>query len=102
MRLHGTCLFACLMLLGFATPQPAVAADDGAKIFADACSDCHKPNKKPLDDTHMTRARWKEAVDSMIEKDKLDVPLTPEKYSILLDWLVSTHGPTDAAASTSH
>lgn len=83
----------CLTMIGFATPITTVAAESGAKIFEDACSDCHHPKKKPLDDKRMTKAEWKEKVDLMIEKDKLDPPLKADEYSILLDWLVSTHGP---------
>jgi len=94
-------LILCLAMLMFATPSLTVAAGSGAKIFEDACSDCHHPKKKPLDDTRLTKVEWKEKIDIMIEKDKIDPPLKADEYSILLDWLASTRGPdvpvTDAA-----
>jgi hypothetical protein len=92
-------LFLCMTMFGFATPRLVLAAEDAAKLFEDTCSECHHPKKKPLDKKHMTREKWKESIDLMIEKDKLDPPLKPEQYTILLDWLASTHGPADTATT---
>lgn len=98
MQANKISIILCATLLAFAAP--GMAADDGEKIFADACADCHHPKKRPLDKTHMTREKWKENIDNMIEKDKLDPPLKKDEYSVLLDWLATTHGPTGAAADS--
>jgi len=85
---------AASILLG--VPYPAVAAEDGAKIFEAECGVCHNPKKKPLDKLKLSRAKWKESIDEMIEKDKLDDPLpSKERISQLLDWLAATWGPGD-------
>ncbi len=88
-------MMLCATLLAFSAP--CLAADDGAKIFAEACSGCHRPKMQPLDNKHMTREQWKEAIDRMIELDRLDPKPSKEKQAILLDYLVSTHGPADTA-----
>lgn len=83
-------------------PRWALAADDGPKIFEDNCSTCHTPKKKPLDKKQMTREKWKEAIDLMIEKDKLDEPLSKPNYATLLDWFATTHGPADPGATAAN
>ncbi|MBS4097555.1 MAG: hypothetical protein KGZ83_12055 [Sulfuricella sp.] len=92
-------LYMGMTILGFATSGFALAVNDGAKIFEDACSECHHPKKKPLDDTHLSREKWQEAYDLMVEKDKLDAPLSKAQLEELLNWLVSTHGPASTPAT---
>ena len=72
---------------------PAGAADDGAKIYETACLGCHSPTGLTLEDHHLTRAEWKDAMDRMAEMNRLDPPLKKDQYEKLLDWLVATHGP---------
>lgn len=54
-------------LIGFAIPAAAIPADEGVKIFTETCSPCHMPSVQPLDDKHLTREQWKEAIDRMID-----------------------------------
>lgn len=74
-------------------PRPAAAAEDYAAYFQSECVDCHHLKKKPIEDKHLTRQEWQDAVEKMIQLDKLD-PL-PSKTFIagFVDWLVRTHGP---------
>ncbi|MCX7173566.1 MAG: hypothetical protein NT159_06530 [Proteobacteria bacterium] len=96
MRCVKILLLAGSIALALGMPHFSFAADDGAKIFEAECSVCHNPKKKPLDKLKMSRAKWKEAIDEMIEKDKLDDPLpSKERISQLLDWLAATYGPAD-------
>ncbi len=84
----------CSTLLGLAAPRLAVAEDEGAKVYAETCTQCHTAKTRPLDDKHLTREQWKEAVDKMIGMGA-DVP--DKKIPVLLDYLVRTRGPADAA-----
>ena len=72
-------------------PRPATAAEEGEKIFQESCSSCHNPKQKPLEGKHMTREKWKDAIERM-EGTGVDVP-SGKKLEVLLDWLVSRHGP---------
>jgi hypothetical protein len=92
-------LIACALLAGTATPIVVFADDDPAAYFDDQCMDCHQRKKKPIDDKHMSREKWKEAVDKMLQLEKLDPVPSQEFISRLLDWLAKTHGPADAAAT---
>jgi hypothetical protein len=87
-------LLLCSTMLELTTPCPVVAAEGGAGVFAAACSACHNPNRRPLDKMRMTREKWKENIDRMIEQDNIDPLLTKEQYSALLGYLASTQGPT--------
>ena len=84
-------LVLCLALLGFATPWLAVAADDGAKIVADVCAQCHTPKRNPLDNLHLTKEQWKEAVERMAGYGA-EVPKA--KLPDLLDYLVGMNAAT--------
>ncbi len=83
-------LLTCSSLLGFAAPRLAFAEEDGAKIFAESCSSCHTAKTRPLDDVHLTREQWKEAIDKMIP---LGAEVPEKKIPALLDYLARTHGP---------
>ena len=99
MQQHKNFLLMCVIFMGCAAPGFAAAADDGAKIFEDSCSDCHNGKKKPLENKHMTRKEWQEAINAMIGGDRLDPVPSKEKMSILLDWLVTNRGPVNPAAA---
>ena len=88
-------LFFCLTLFGFTTPHFALAADDGAKTFKEVCSSCHTAKVRPLNNKHLTKEQWKQAVDKMID---LGVEVPKGKIPDLLDYLVRTQGPAGAAA----
>ncbi len=81
-------------LLAAAAAIPARAADDeGAKVYQDTCVGCHSPTGLTLEEHHLSRAEWKEAVDRMAEMNRIDPPLKKDRYEKLLDWLAATHGP---------
>jgi hypothetical protein len=77
-------------LLGFSFPCFSVAADDGAKVFADACTPCHTAKIRPLDNTHLTKEQWNEAIVRMIDQG---AEVSKGKMPELLDYLTRTHGP---------
>jgi hypothetical protein len=77
-------------MLGFSLHCLADAADDGAKVYVDACTPCHTEKMRPLDKTHMTKEQWKESIDLMIAQG-VEVP--KGKMPALLDYLIRTHGP---------
>lgn len=81
-------LLVCSTLLGLATP--CLAADDGAKIFSEVCSECHTAKKQPLDKIHLTRGDWSETLERMVS---YGAEIPKGKTSELLDYLVKTHGP---------
>ena len=87
-------LFFSLTLLGFTAPHFALAADDGAKTFKEVCSSCHTAKVRPLNNKHLTKEQWKQAVDKMVA---LGVEVPKEKIPDLLDHLVRTQGPAGAA-----
>jgi len=102
MQLIKTYLILSAMVLWFAQPFVALAADDGAKFFEEDCSEeCHNPNKKPLTVKNMSRTEWKDAINIMLEKERLDPVPSKERISVLLDYLVSHFGPLDVAGSGS-
>jgi len=82
-------------LFGLTTPPFALAADDGAKTFKEVCSSCHTAKVRPLNNKHLTREQWKQAVDKMID---LGVEVPKGKIPDLLDYLVRVQGPAGAAA----
>jgi mono/diheme cytochrome c family protein len=98
-RPQRTLALLAMVIIGIGPPSLAVAADDGAKIFEEQCAVCHYPQKKPLDQKHMTRAEWKLAVDDMIEKENVNPAPPKAKIEILLDYLVKAHGPASGAAA---
>ncbi len=87
-------LFFLSTLFVFTTPHFVLAADDGAKTFKEVCSSCHTAKVRPLNNKHLTREQWKQAVDKMID---LGVEVPKAKIPDLLDYLVSTQGPAGAA-----
>lgn len=82
-------LLAASLLLS--APRSAAAAEEGEKIFQEACSSCHNAKQQPLDGKHLTREKWKDAIEKM-EGNGAEVP-TGKKLETLLDWLVRTNGP---------
>jgi hypothetical protein len=70
------------------------AADPGAKVFEDSCLNCHK-GKESLDQVRLTRDKWKEAVDRMIDSSFLDPVPSRDKLKLLLDYLAKTKGPAE-------
>ncbi len=82
------------MLLGSLFPFPATAVDDGAKVYTDVCLPCHTAKMRPLDNSHLTKEQWKDAIDRMIDQG-VEVP--KGKMPELLDYLSRTHGPAGAA-----
>ena len=81
-------LVLCSALLGFATPWLAVAADDGAKIVADVCTQCHTPKRNPLDKLQLTKEQWNEAIERM-KGYGAEVP--KGKIPELVDYLARTY-----------
>lgn len=98
MRTSSIVIMAASAAIALAATLPAAAADEGAKIFENTCLGCHGPTGLTLEDHHLTRAEWKEAIDRMAEMNRLDPPLKKDQYEKLLDWLVSTHGPAQPSA----
>ena len=94
METRNTFPAICLVLLALIAPDLATAADDGSKIFADVCSECHTPKKQPLDKVRLTRDGWNEAVERMVS---YGAEIPKGKLPELLDYLVKTHAsPSDA------
>ena len=77
-----------------ALPGLTVAADDGEKIYATICAECHTPKKQPLDKLHLNRAEWSEAVERMVS---YGAEIPKGKLPELLDYLVRSHGSAGAA-----
>jgi mono/diheme cytochrome c family protein len=82
---------------GFSAPQFALAADDGQKIFTEACGGCHSAKMRPLDNLHLTKELWKDTIERMID---LGAEVPKGKMSELLDYLFRTHGPVGAASGS--
>jgi hypothetical protein len=80
-------------LMGFTLPCLSAAADEGAKVYTDACTPCHTEKMRPLDKVRMTKDQWKESIDLMIAQG-VEVP--KGKMPALLDYLIRTHGPASA------
>jgi DNA-directed RNA polymerase subunit RPC12/RpoP len=72
-----------------------VADMSGAQTFAEACTICHRKDHRPLNNLHLTKAQWKEAIERM-EDYRRGVP--EAKRPALLDYLVAitsaAPGPT--------
>jgi mono/diheme cytochrome c family protein len=98
MQLTRKFILIGLMAIGFVLPQLVSAANDGAAIFDDSCSGCHNTSSRPLDKVHLTKVQWKEKVEQMVSMGA-DVP-SGKKLEILLDYLVSKHGPPGTATDT--
>jgi cytochrome c5 len=88
-KLVPSLLVAALLAL----PRPS-PADDGEKIFQEACSSCHNAKEHPLDKVHLTREKWKDAIERM-EGAGAEIP-GGKKLDALLDYLVRTRGPEGA------
>lgn len=81
----------------FAAEEKSV--EPGAKVFEDSCLSCHK-GKETLDQVRLTRDKWKEAVDRMMDSSFLDPVPSKDKLKILLDHLAKTKGPADGAGAS--
>jgi mono/diheme cytochrome c family protein len=79
------------MMCVFAAPYP-VAGDEGAKIFAEACTTCHPP----LGNVHFTEAQWKNIIERMIDKG---ADISRNQIPELLKYLVQTRGSKKDAAN---
>ena len=86
-------LFLCSSLLGLVASHATIAADEGAKTFKEVCSSCHTAKVRPLDNKHLTKEQWKQAIDRMID---MGTEVPKGKIPVLLDYLASTHGPASA------
>lgn len=84
-----------MSLLGLVTPGLAASADDGGKIFTNACLACHTAKKQPLDKLRLTREGWNEAVTRMIS---YGAEIPKGKLPELLDYLVKSRVPASDAA----
>ena len=91
---HIVLVVLCTAVVGVA--GRVRAEEDGAQVFKESCSGCHNAGTRPLDAVHLTRAKWKDAVEKM-EGLGADVP-SGKKLSTLLDWLEKTHGPVGEGA----
>lgn len=88
----------CFTAPGLAAPHLVAAADEGAKVFEESCGPCHKAAIRSLDNKHLTREQWQEAVERMIDQGA-EVPKA--KKAELLDYLTLTHGPASTATDAS-
>ena len=82
-------------LLALAASWAAVAADDGAKIVAEVCSQCHTPKRNPLDNVHLTKEQWSETLERMAGYGA-EVP--KGKISELVEYLARTYPLSGADA----
>ena len=104
--MRSTHLLQFLFVAILASTSPAFAAEDkavdpGAKVFQDSCLDCHKGSQS-IEQVRLTRDKWKEAVDRMIESSFLDPVPSKDKQRLLLDYLAKTRGPTDIPEASKH
>ncbi len=97
MRSNGIFPIVCSALIGLAAPGLAVAADGGAKVFEEVCTQCHTPTRNPLDDKHLSRDEWKETLERM---KGYGAEIPKEKMPELLDYLARVKGPAGAAAES--
>lgn len=85
-----------LLLAGLASTHPAFsegqAADPGAKVFQESCLDCHK-GKQSIEHLRLTRDKWKEAIERMIDSGFLDPVPPKDRIKALLEYLARTRGP---------
>ena len=96
MKMQITLLAASLIALLPLSPTMTLAADDGAKIYASVCSECHTPKKQPLDKVNLSRAEWSDAIERMVSYGA-DIP--KGKLPDLLDYLVTSHGASGKSDS---
>ncbi len=83
-----------LALAALAVPGYASCADEGEKLVQESCGKCHDAKTRPLSGYHLTREKWKDAIERM-EGMGADVP-SGKKLEIVLDYLAHTHGPEGA------
>ncbi len=81
---------AALVASGF-----AARADEGEKLVQESCGKCHDAKTRPLSGYHLTREKWKDAIERM-EGMGADVP-SGKKLDVVLDYLVRTHAPDGVA-----
>ena len=75
------------------------ALEQGAKVYVSACLECHKGDKQPIEHLRMSRGKWKEAIDRMIDSSFLEQMPSKANLGLLLDYLEKTHGPDAPPAS---
>ncbi|MBI1751983.1 MAG: hypothetical protein HY014_06020 [Acidobacteria bacterium] len=68
--------------------------DPGLKVFQDSCLDCHK-GQQSIDQVRLTREKWKEVIDRMVESGFMDPVPSKEKLKQLLDYLAQTRGAAE-------
>ena len=74
------------------------ALEPGAKAFRQACLDCHK-GKESIDHLRWPRAKWKDAVERMLDSGFLDPVPSKATITLILDHLDKTQGPDAPAAA---
>jgi hypothetical protein len=102
--MQSTRFLQLLFMVFLASASAAFAADEkavepGAKIFEETCLTCHK-GKETLDQVRLSRDKWKEAVERMIDSSFLDPVPSKDKLKILLDYLAKTKGPAEATGAS--
>ena len=65
MQIFKTWLYLCLALSWITVSAQVVAAEDGAKTFAEVCTQCHTAKRQPLNKLQLTKEQWKEAIERM-------------------------------------
>ena len=65
--------------------------EKGEKIYRTVCCECHK-GKESLEDKRMSRAKWKEAVDRMVDSSFMDPAPSKGDLAALLDYLEKAKG----------
>jgi hypothetical protein len=95
MRTCKTCLVLCLALGWITAPAGAVAAEEGAKTFAEVCTQCHTAKRQPLNKKQLTKEQWKEAIERMVGYGA-EVPKA--KLPDLLDYLVGMNAAAEDPA----
>ena len=102
--MRSTPLIQLLFIAALASTSPVFSAEDkamepGAKVFRDSCLTCHKGNQS-IDQVRLSRAKWKEEVDRMIDSAFLDPVPSKDQLRLLLDYLAKAKGPADAAGTS--
>jgi mono/diheme cytochrome c family protein len=75
----------CLALSWITVSPPVIAAEGGAQIFGEICTQCHTAKRQPLGKLKLTKEQWKEAIERMVAYGA-EVPKA--KLPDLLDYLV--------------